>query len=394
MPDRQCSTPATPEDGSSLKRSFDQYSSLPRQKLTETYRRKRLIRIKNSNTVQPRWHNQSFMLFLALRQNPDNAMSRIDLIRTAIELDKKISEERFLPKIFRGKTPMNSASAILTNNTDRYFVPFKPYGSRSMHFKLSFKPGNFDDAYGDYLRWESKLIQSEWPRCFGVKKMKKEDVKPLNEYKSNYSTDPAVIQYPTEFDEFIANRKKAREKAKEMTMSTSFDFTMNDWIDMSNEPCDLDTTHVPKSWRDILSLRDGIVATRRLPKNAPLGFYFGVPMTEDEFDSLKDGVGYASEYSIMYQKMVLDPTDTDGSLYYINGEPLCPFHLLHETSDFSKANIILYESHISNQIICCTKRVVECGEELLLYSNVSSGQSNWDKQVSVTSIASLLNPIT
>ncbi|KAI7871564.1 hypothetical protein BDF14DRAFT_1762343 [Spinellus fusiger] len=124
----------------------------------------------SARSVQPRWHSQSYMVFLALRQHPERSLPRTDLIRAALALDKKISEERQLPRVFRGKTPMNSASAILTYNSDRYFVPFKPDGSRSTHFRLAYEPGNFAKAVQEYRRWEKKLAEHDWPYCFGVVK--------------------------------------------------------------------------------------------------------------------------------------------------------------------------------------------------------------------------------
>ncbi|KAJ2466176.1 hypothetical protein EV174_006561, partial [Coemansia sp. RSA 2320] len=57
-----------------------------------------------------------YVMFLALRQSPGYTSSRSELVRSAVELDKRISKERGLPKAFTGKTPMNSASALLTNN--------------------------------------------------------------------------------------------------------------------------------------------------------------------------------------------------------------------------------------------------------------------------------------
>lgn len=59
--------------------------------------------LTRKNGLQPRWHNQAFMLFLALRQHSEPTMPRIELIKTALAIDKKISEERHLPKVFRGK---------------------------------------------------------------------------------------------------------------------------------------------------------------------------------------------------------------------------------------------------------------------------------------------------
>ena len=42
-------------------------------------------------------------MFLALRQSPNYTASRSDLVRKAVELDKNISEERDLPRVFTGK---------------------------------------------------------------------------------------------------------------------------------------------------------------------------------------------------------------------------------------------------------------------------------------------------
>ncbi|KAJ1677293.1 hypothetical protein EV182_006465, partial [Spiromyces aspiralis] len=47
---------------------------------------------------KPRWYNQMYMMFLALRQSPNHTASRSELVRKAVELDKKISEERNLPR--------------------------------------------------------------------------------------------------------------------------------------------------------------------------------------------------------------------------------------------------------------------------------------------------------
>jgi hypothetical protein len=65
-------------------------------------------RVKRPNpfarlSTQPRWHNQSYMLFLALRQHPERSLPRTELIKAALAMDKKISDELNLPKVFRGK---------------------------------------------------------------------------------------------------------------------------------------------------------------------------------------------------------------------------------------------------------------------------------------------------
>ena len=58
---------------------------------------------------RPRWFNQSFLVFMALRQ-AGTPLPRGELIRRALELDKKIGLERGLPPCFTGKVRMPDAS--------------------------------------------------------------------------------------------------------------------------------------------------------------------------------------------------------------------------------------------------------------------------------------------
>ncbi|KAI8377628.1 uncharacterized protein BYT42DRAFT_497308 [Radiomyces spectabilis] len=350
-------------------------------------------------STQPRWHSQSYMMFLALRQHPDRCLPRTQLIKAAIDLDKKISQERNLPKVFRGKTPMNSASAILTYNSDRYFVPFKPEGSRSTHFKLAYEPGNFKTAVQEYRKWEAKLAEHDWPFCFGELKEEFRNKAPSN--PSEVNGEQPVEKVTTETANPAEESKTQLTTQPSMTMSESSgqmeakvinsDRQDTVAIETENKPKDdtaaapvshdmptldqLDLTNVPKSWTDIVRVADsnipgagkGLFAKRRLPYNTPLGFYFGVPMTEDEFDSLKDGVGRASEYSIMYRKTVLDATDENGQPYSDpEGEMYCPFHFMNETNE-AGANMWFLEGALVNQVICWTKRDIQEGEELLVW---------------------------
>jgi hypothetical protein len=63
---------------------------------------------------------------------------------------------------------------------------------------------------------------------------------------------------------------------------------------------------VPTSINDLFEVKEsgvpaagsGCFARRNIPVHTLVGFYFGVPMTEDEFDSLKDSTGLASSYSV------------------------------------------------------------------------------------------------
>lgn len=67
--------------------------------INEAHRRKRSSR----SSAQPRWHNQAYMLFLALRESPNRSLPRKQLIDGALEMDKRISKDRGLPKVFKGK---------------------------------------------------------------------------------------------------------------------------------------------------------------------------------------------------------------------------------------------------------------------------------------------------
>lgn len=138
----------------------------------------------------------------------------------------------------------------------------------------------------------------------------------------------------------------------------------------------LDLTHVPQRWQDIVRIGpstipnggQGLFAARDLPYNTPLGFYFGVPMTEFEFDSIKENVGRASQYSILYRRTVLDATDAQGEPYTeAPGTPLCPFHYMNEAKEESMANILFVEGIVVNQVICWSKRLISPGEELLVW---------------------------
>lgn len=136
---------------------------------------------------------------------------------------------------------------------------------------------------------------------------------------------------------------------------------------------DLDLTSVPTSLSDVVRVDvstipnsgNGLFAKIDLPASTPLGFYFGVPMTENEFDSIKDGVGVASHYSIMYRRTVLDATDEKGMPYSDpNGRLYCPFHFMNEDPN---GNITFITGAVVNQVICTTNRDIKAGEELFVF---------------------------
>jgi len=136
---------------------------------------------------------------------------------------------------------------------------------------------------------------------------------------------------------------------------------------------DLDLSSVPTSLSDVVRVDvstvpnsgNGLFAKIDLPASTPLGFYFGVPMTENEFDSIKDGVGVASHYSIMYRRTVLDATDEKGMPYSDpNGRLYCPFHFMNEDPN---GNITFITGAVVNQVICTTNRDIKAGEELFVF---------------------------
>ncbi|KAF9573329.1 hypothetical protein EC968_008783 [Mortierella alpina] len=457
---------------------------------------------------KPRWHTQPYVMFLALRAMPGRTAARQELINATLALDRKISQERGLPRVFTGKTPANSASACLTNNGDKYFIPFKPEGSKSTHFRLAYQPGDFDTAVKEYDSWMEKLIKHDWPLCFGVPKEgaipihileKQQEAQMALEQQAALGADQsstlevttaeqslndanllaasidlhadsvtkssATVAEPTpkhdtgsssppstpdskkrvpdsieaEMDDTTRSSKKAKSDQEPNSISSSSTLaatlqgqdqetkvtdklerlelksaahapsstpstpgeaqerdsskkaspppptngntstpskatkaTANEKVDEYRLE-DLDLTNVPTSLADILRVDvstipnsgNGLFAKVDLPASTPLGFYFGVPMTENEFDSLKDGVGVASHYSIMYRRTVLDATDENGMPYSDPaGRLYCPFHFMNEDPN---GNISFITGSVVNQVICTTNRDVKAGEELFVF---------------------------
>ncbi|KAI9470914.1 MAG: hypothetical protein EXX96DRAFT_458477, partial [Benjaminiella poitrasii] len=357
---------------------------------------------RSRSSKQPRWYNQAYMLFLALRQHPDRALPRGELIRAALALDEKISAELHLPKVFRSKTPGNSASACLTLNNDRYFIAFKPEGSRSTHFKLAYEPGDETKAIQEYQKWCTKLAEHDWPYCFGIprvtKTMPSNDLATDSDYPTPVHDDPletsktidnpdansqesalVTIDTRTVMPETEMKVVSVDDSLKTLAMNVPSKLDSNNKRKIEEAPSytldELDLSDIPRCWRDIVYVApskipgagNGLFAKRKLPYNTPIGFYFGVPMTEDEFDSLKDRVGRASEYSIMYRRTVLDATDNAGEpVTDEKSERFCPFHFMNET-DQQHATIAFVEGIVVNQVICWTRKDIEAGEELLVW---------------------------
>ncbi|OMH83152.1 hypothetical protein AX774_g3348 [Zancudomyces culisetae] len=144
---------------------------------------------------------------------------------------------------------------------------------------------------------------------------------------------------------------------------------------------------IPSCWQDIVRVSasnipnagNGLFAVRDLPAGVPLGFYFGVPMDENEYDLAKDHIGLASSYSIMYRKTVLDATDDNGLPFTDpNGPLFCPYHFMNEGGNISDCNISFLEGMVVNQIICFTTRLIKAGEELLVYYGSEVNRSKWE----------------
>ncbi|KAJ2723020.1 hypothetical protein GGI07_002914 [Coemansia sp. Benny D115] len=374
--------------------------------------------------LRPRWYNQMYLMFLALRQSPGYTASRSDLVRMAVELDQKISKDRGLPKAFTGKTPLNSASALLTNNGDKYFVQFRPEGAKCYHFRLAYAPGDFEAARAAYVSWVNVLVEKDWPLCFGPPEQESKQVNGgggggekviENENSRDESVDLAeltdsalVLEKP-----IIASAEKAADVSTNVSTDVSADVpadsvstadpaapantkTSTNSISETDANASANTgadsvagpaLPIPRSWRDIVEVRpstipgagNGLFAVRELPAGIPLGFYFGVPMTEDEFDSLKEPVGMASHYSIMYRRTVLDATDDKGMPYTDPDGPLyCPFHFMNEDRQGENFNIAFLEGVKVNQVICMTTKVINAGDELFVSYGDEVDRSHWD----------------
>ncbi|KAI8334185.1 hypothetical protein BC941DRAFT_356691 [Chlamydoabsidia padenii] len=385
-------------------------------------------RTKSLCHTTPRWYNQHYIIFLALREHPDHCLSRPALIDAALALDAKISKERNLPRVFRSKTPGNSASAVLTINRDKCYIPYKPEGSRSTWFKLAYTPGNFDQAYEEYKKWMTKLTEHDWPYCFGIplpgvtttttaETNQDSLLNPLGTQSTEEATTTTTTQsteegtttcqgvhstddketttdHDTDDKENVQipapsttsnKKKKHQRKNKGKSPSTldkpSSSTTLTTQLSIPQpvyQLGQLDLSDIPTRWQDIIRIDtstipnagQGLFALRDLPYNTPLGFYFGVPMTEYEFDSMKEKVGRASEYSICYRRTVLDATNEKGEPYTLpdnDDEPLCPFHYMNEAKEESLANILFVEGVVVNQVICWSKRLILPGEELFVW---------------------------
>ncbi|OLY85085.1 hypothetical protein AYI68_g735 [Smittium mucronatum] len=502
---------------------------------------------------RPRWYNQVYVLFLALRQCKNYISPKSELLRKAIDLDYRLSMDLGVRKAFSGPSPISVADSVLTRNDEKMFLKVHIKGDRKIFYTLTYKPGDFNSAAKNYNEWMITLINHDWPKCFNGKainlktKVLNDDhdfffdasfgfysreenafINSENFYGAKFSNLPfsentricqsknvikriSLIFQPISKKNNHFNRQKFFPQVqnelyssdsinpidnhfepgetllfsgKGLFLDKSFDSSLstlskkinrqmftsladknvelelkpsnhkrtnhptefiNNSVVSSNEtssqiikskqidPKGLDPepksfnpdahdtsalfirktpyiqspksdvkvekniksnsneshnwigTHIPKKLSDIVEVRrsgvpssgDGLFATRFLPKGIPLGFYFGVPMTEDEFDSLKDRVGNASQYSIMYLKTILDATDENGNPYRDpNGPIFCPFHFMNE--DRNNYNMIFEEGSIVNQVICITVKDILPGEELFVNYGLEIDRENWE----------------
>ncbi|KAJ3215855.1 hypothetical protein HK099_006167 [Clydaea vesicula] len=124
-----------------------------------------IVKIKKGGD-RPRWYNQSYLILMVLRE-AGTPLSRSELMKRTLLLDKKISKEKNLPKLFGGKTPENTVSGVLTTNVNGLFVNLgRLPGYNSMVFEAAFPPYSFEKALSDYDKWMKELIEVDWPIFF------------------------------------------------------------------------------------------------------------------------------------------------------------------------------------------------------------------------------------
>ncbi|CAG8562209.1 6231_t:CDS:2 [Ambispora leptoticha] len=395
--------------------------------------------------LRPRWHNQQQMLLRTLLEEPSHMLPRTELIARALAKDAEMSAREGLPRCFTGQTPKNSASACLTTNAEKYFVLVKQTGTQNSWYKLSFIPGDLDDAIVAYNSWMKQLIEHDWPLCFGKTKKSKHGIDLIKSPRAvvlsvgasnekhlrcrrcgpeikacdmklpsctkckskgvlcvypmragvhrdnsrlNNTYNTTIKSSPSKYKEMPPTTISLRTKSREMT--DSYEKKVRNKISNDIEAASqeeilagLDLTGVPTSLNDIVEVRPstipnagrGLFATRNIPMSTPLGFYFGIPTMEHEFDLYKDNVGKASHYSMRYRHTILDATDEQGEPFTDpNGKIYCPFHFMNEDPF---GNMVFLEGNEVNQVICWTKRDIQKGEELFVYYGGEVDRGHW-----------------
>ncbi|KAI9230270.1 MAG: hypothetical protein DHS80DRAFT_731, partial [Piptocephalis tieghemiana] len=355
----------------------------------------------------PTWHTISWHMERVLSSHHQKPIPSKQIIKEALALDAQISKLHSLPRAFRGKTPEASASAVLSTNKDRLFIPSRK--GRKIYYQLAWKPRDIPSAVAAYNSWMTDLVSHDWPLCFGVPKehAKRADaVIPTSGFNevnlptrtkspSFESTEPIPAQLvPSPSQQPARNKEKSispspltKPEAQSTTPSPSAS-SLEETLEVYGTPLPLDQLDlrlVPKGWEDIVRVGistipgagRGLFAVRNLPAWTVLGFYFGVPDFEDDFDRDKDGVGIASSYSIRYRHTVLDATDALGQPFDQPGiSPVyCPWHFMNE--DTNRGNVLFVEGARVNMVICMSTRRIGAGEELFVYYGTDVERDEW-----------------
>ncbi|KAJ3015865.1 hypothetical protein HKX48_004341 [Thoreauomyces humboldtii] len=194
-------------------------------------------------------------------------------------------------------------------------------------------------------------------------KEKKEEKKEEELKKDEEATSPTLmtgVVVPSDNPEEV----RARQMLEELQAAHLADLRITPFVP---DPSD----DIPGSLRDLLEVKQstipnagrGMFAKRYIPALTCIGFYFGVPMNEDEFDLLKGSKGLAGQYAHRYRLTVIDATDDDGQPYPVdNPHFFCPFHFMNE--DSTRVSMVFWEGHPVNQILCMTTRDIQAGDEI------------------------------
>src|SRR5439155_26193406 len=117
--------------------------------------------------------------------------------------------------------------------------------------------------------------------------------------------------YNRDDDEYIINNSISVQSD---TLSYIQTEEINEWFDLSAVPQEIEEIVEVKP-STIPNAGNGLFAKIDIPNAMPLGFFFGVPMLEEEFELHKDNIGVAADYSIRYKHTILDATDKAGMPY-------------------------------------------------------------------------------
>lgn len=302
----------------------------------ETFNEDEIKKLKNR---RPRWYNQSYVVFLCLRLS-GTPLPRSMLIPRTLHLSEFLSSELGLPQLFGGKTPKNTISGLLTENRDKLFTANFNRTAKKMVFGPSYEPGNFVEALERYESWTKDLIENVWPISFGAKRM------------------PSKVE-----TQYTAKNSPAADA----TPSVEPPDGVCDIPRESNTP--KQTVFIPKSFDDVFEVKEsliqnagsGLFSKIYIPPKTILGYYFGVPYPEDEFDYLKSNLNQANSFAHKYRLTVLDATDDQGIPFYNHPRVFCPFHFINE--NILAQNLVFIEGISVNQILCMSIKPIYPGQE-------------------------------